>query len=181
MEQLLRTISADYYLYTHSVNVVAYSIALAQRAGYSDRATLREIANGALLHDIGKAKIDEALLNKPSALSTGEWEKMQQHARMGHDLLKAQDCLGEVALDIVLHHHEKVNGGGYPDRLTGDQISPFVKIVTIADVFDALTTDRFHQKGKGTFEALQLMQQTMKGELDPEIFRTFVGMMGNRS
>jgi len=178
LEHLLRTISCDYYLYTHSVNVAAYSVALAQRLGTTDRPTLRELANGALLHDIGKSRIPAAILNKTGGLTQQEWEKVKQVPRIGYDLMKESGCLGEIALDIVLHHQERLNGRGYPDGLEEDEISVFVRIVMIADIFDALTTDRFHQKAKTTFEALQLMHSSMKNEVDQEILRKFIEMMG---
>jgi HD-GYP domain-containing protein (c-di-GMP phosphodiesterase class II) len=179
LEHLLRTISCDYYLYTHSVNVVAYTVALALEAGYHDRALLRELANGALLHDIGKSAIPSAVLNKPGLLTPEEREQVEEHPRIGYQLLIEQAAVGEIALDIVLHHHERIDGGGYPERLRADRISPFVQMAAIADVFDALTTDRFHQKGRSTFEALSTMLKEMSDELDPELVRAFVEMMGS--
>ncbi|MFM1921448.1 MAG: hypothetical protein RLZZ303_3082 [Candidatus Hydrogenedentota bacterium] len=179
-EHMLRAISADYYLYTHSVNVVAYSIALAARWGVTDPATLREIANGALLHDVGKSKLPGEMLLKEDSLSPEEWDRMKATTREGYEMMAELGNVGEIALDIILHHHERLDGSGYPDHLKGDAISPYVRIVMIADVFDALTTDRHHQKGKSTFEALALMGKEMKGELDDQLFRTFVQMMGNR-
>ena len=178
LEHLLRTISCDYYLYTHSVNVVAYSIALAMRAGFVDPATLREIANGALLHDVGETLVDRAAVNKTGALSAEEWDQVRRHPEEGHAILQKGGGLGEIALDIVLHHHEKLNGTGYPHGLKGDEISNFVRIVVIADIFDALTTERHHQKARSSFEALKLMGETMREELDTELFRHFVSMMG---
>lgn len=180
LEHLLRAISEDYYLYTHSVNVVAYSIALAARWGISDAATLREIANGALLHDVGKAKLPPSLLQKTGSLSPQEWERIKSTAREGYDMMADLGSVGEIALDIILHHHERLDGSGYPDQLKGDSLSPYVRIVMIADVFDALTTDRHHQKGKTTFDALATMGTEMKSELDQQLFRTFVQLMGNR-
>lgn len=179
-EHMLRAISADYYLYTHSVNVVAYSIALAARWGITDPATLREIANGALLHDVGKAHLPEDLLTKEEPLSPEEWKRIKDTTKEGYSMMAELGSVGEIALDIILHHHERMNGSGYPDKLKGDDISPYVRIVMIADVFDALTTDRHHQKGKTTFEALALMGKEMRGELDEQLFRTFVQMMGNK-
>jgi HD-GYP domain-containing protein (c-di-GMP phosphodiesterase class II) len=180
LENLLRSISSDYYLYTHSVNVTAYSIALATRAGFTDAATLRELANGALLHDIGKSTVPRELLNKDTALTASEWKRMKDTPRAGYNMLAEMDCVGEVALDIVLHHRERINGLGYPDGIDEKGLSPFVRIVAIADVFDALTTDRHHQKAKSTFEALRIMNGTMRQELDAELLRKFVELMGNR-
>lgn len=178
LEHLLRTISCDYYLYTHSINVTAYSIALAMRSGYIDPATLREVANGALLHDVGESTLGAKIKNKQGALTTEEWTQMQKHPAEGLKLLQKTGCLGEIAQDIVLSHHEKLNGTGYPNKLKGDEISPFVRMVTIADIFDALTTERHHQKRMGTFEALKLMGESMREELDNHLFRNFVAMMG---
>jgi HD-GYP domain-containing protein (c-di-GMP phosphodiesterase class II) len=177
LEHLLRTISCDVFLYTHSVNVVAYSVALAMRAGHNDKATLREIANGALLHDVGKSKVDPAILNKTTGLNSAEWEKIRKVPRVGFEMMRDAGCIGEIALDIILHHQEKLNGRGYPDQLKDTEISRFVRIVTIADVFDAITSDRFHQKPRSSFEALQLMQKDMKLEIDQDLFRTFIEMM----
>lgn len=180
LEHLLRTISSEYYLFTHSVNVATYSIALAMRGGFSDPASLRELAHGALLHDIGESLIDPEILNRPGNLSGAEWELVRQHPITGCNLLHDAGCFGEVTLDIVLHHHERLNGGGYPHQLQDRQISPFVRMVTIADIFDALTTDRFYQERRSTFEALSLMHRGMKGELDPDLLRAFTEMLGLR-
>jgi HD-GYP domain-containing protein (c-di-GMP phosphodiesterase class II) len=178
LEHLLRTISCDYYLYTHSVNVTAYAIALCMRAGYVDPATLREVANGALLHDVGETLIKRESMKKTGALTPKEWELVKTHPQEGHKILQKSGGLGEIALDIVLHHHEKLNGSGYPYGLRDDEISVFVRIVTIADIFDALTTERHHQAARSTFDALKLMGDSMRDELDTELFRHFVAMMG---
>ncbi len=174
---LLRKMTADYYLYTHSVNVVAYSVALAQRAGYQDKATLRELAHGALLHDVGEFRTNDELRKKTKPLNNEEWEKIHNHPREGIRLLSRVGTLGEIAMDVVLHHHEKLDGSGYPDGLKDLEISPWVRIVTIADIFDALTTERHHQKPRTSFEALKIMTNEMKEELDPDLFRHFVMMM----
>jgi len=176
---LLKVVAPDYRISTHSVNVVTYAVALAQRAGYGDAATLRELATGALLHDVGKTRVDSAILESPGPLSLEQWDALKKHPAEGHDMLASTDSLGEVALDIVRHHHEKVRGGGYPDGLAGDRISPFVRIVTIADVFDALTTHRPFQRARASFNALSLMTTQLAVDLDRELFRLFVGMMGN--
>jgi HD-GYP domain-containing protein (c-di-GMP phosphodiesterase class II) len=178
LEYLLRNISCDYYLYTHSVNAVAYSVALAIRAGLSDQATLREIANGALLHDIGKCRIDLSILNKPDALDADEWMLMIRHPSEGHRILREHGILGEIALDLVMHHHEKLDGSGYPDGLEASAISPFVRILTIVDVFDALTTERFYQRARTSYDAIALMNKTMRNELDQGLLKCFIEIMG---
>jgi len=175
---LLRAISTVYRIYSHSVNVVTYSVALAEHAGHRDPATLRELAMGALLHDIGKCKIDPAILDKPSGLSENEWEIMRQHPQIGYDMLATTDSVGEIALDIVLHHHENMRGDGYPDGLEPERLSPLVRIVTIADCFDALTTDRPFQEAMTSFDALSLMGEQIAVALDRDSFRDFVSLMG---
>ena len=177
-QHVVRALTVDYQVYSHSVNVAIYSVALAQRAGYEAAATLREVANGALLHDTGKSYLDPAIIAKPGPLTLVEWEAMKEHPVAGYRILEGMGRLGEIALDIVLHHHEKVCGGGYPDDLEGRAISPFVRIVTIADVFDALTTKRPFQEAKSTFDALGMMNGRMRNELDPALLRLFVQMMG---
>ncbi len=178
LEDLLRNIACDYYLYTHSVNVVAYSVALAMQAGYADHATLREIANGALLHDVGKSTLPKEMLDKNDELSELEWEQMREHPQTGYDMLHNTGSVGEIALDIVLHHHERLDGSGYPHGLSGKSISPFVRIVSLADIFDALTTDRFHQPAKTSFQALRTMQRRMLPQVDITLVRSFIEMLG---
>lgn len=177
-EKFLQKLSTDYYLFTHSVNVVTYSVALAMRAGHHNGAVLRELAHGALLHDIGEAQVEDKLLNKSDALNTKEWDTIKKHPQVGYDILEPTQSLGEIALDVVLHHHERLTGSGYPHKLQGQSISPFVRIVSIADIFDALTTDRPHRKKHTTFDAIGLMHQSMKDDLDPDLLRLFVEMMG---
>ncbi len=179
-EHLLRTISGDYYLYTHSVNVATYSVAMAMRMGYSDAPTLREIANGALLHDIGMSRIDSAVRMSDGPLTPDQWARVKQHPVEGHALLEGLGCLGEIALDIILHHHEKLNGAGYPHGLSGKALSPFVRLVSLCNVFDALTTDRHHQPARKTFAAIHLIQTEMRHEIDQELLRLFIEMMGLR-
>ncbi len=178
LEHLLRHISCDYYLYSHSVNVMAYSIALARRAGHHDAASLREVANGALLHDIGMGMVGPELCRKEGALTPQEWNQIKTHPSKGYQVLLEIGNLGEIALDIVMHHHERLDGSGYPDHLRGDALSHFVCIVAIADIFDALTTDRPYQPRRKTFPALSLMQREMPRQIDMTLFRSFVEIMG---
>jgi HD-GYP domain-containing protein (c-di-GMP phosphodiesterase class II) len=177
----LKALSTDYKVYTHSVNVVTYAVALAQRAGYTDAPTLRELAIGALLHDVGKSRIDPAILECRASLTEAQWAMMRRHPRFGYEILADRVGLGEIALDIVLHHHERMRGGGYPDDLRGDMISPLVRIVTVVDIFDALTTDRPFQRSRSSFSALSLMRTQVVWDLDPDLFRIFVSLMGSPS
>jgi putative nucleotidyltransferase with HDIG domain len=176
---LLRVTSYDYYTYTHSVNVFVFSVSLAQRAGITDAATLKEFGEGALLHDIGKSMIDPEIVNCRGRLDAAQWEEMKKHPVYGYDILREQGVTSSTVLSAVRHHHEKLRGGGYPDGLSGSEIPPLTRISTIADIFDALTTKRSYKSALDSFPALNLMRQEMAPDLDPDFFRIFIGMMGN--
>ena len=178
-EHLLSLVSFDYYTYTHSVNVFVFSYMLAQYSGYSDPAVLQELGEGTLLHDIGKSMMDSAIVQCQGPLSDGQWEEMKKHPEYGHEILRQHNAFGELALDIVLHHHEKLNGNGYPHGLKDHEIHPLVRISTIADIFDAMTTRRPYRDAVDSFPALQVMRDEMRDALDPALFRMFVEMMGN--
>ncbi|MDX9974153.1 MAG: HD-GYP domain-containing protein [FCB group bacterium] len=176
---LLRVTSYDYYTYTHSVNVFVFSVSLAQRAGFTDPKILKEFGEGALLHDIGKSMIDSSIVNCRGRLDRDQWEEMKKHPGYGYDILVEQGVTSPMVLSVVRHHHEKIRGGGYPDGLSGDEIPPLTRISTIADIFDALTTKRSYKVALSSFPALEMMMKEMSADLDPDFFRTFVGMMGN--
>jgi HD-GYP domain-containing protein (c-di-GMP phosphodiesterase class II) len=155
-------------------------VALAQRVGFEDAATLREIAIGAMLHDVGKSRIASDILTQNTPLTDQQWEIMKLHPTYGYEMVRAVENVGEIALDIVLHHHEKLRGGGYPDKLSGRLISPFVRLVSICDAFDALTTERPHQEAMPSFKALSFMRTQIAEDFDADYFRAFVTMMGER-
>ncbi|MCC6698456.1 MAG: HD domain-containing protein [Candidatus Hydrogenedentes bacterium] len=179
LSYLLQLVSYDYYTYTHCVNVCVFSLALAQRSGITDFDTLRLLGEGALLHDVGKSLIDPSVTKCKKGLTEEQWEIMRKHPVYGYQLLTEHGMLHGASLDIVRHHHEKVNGTGYPDGLRGKTIEPLVRISTIADVFDALTTRRTYRDAMASFHALSLMKSEMSRQLDQELLRTFIEMMGN--
>jgi len=174
---LLKITSFDYYTYTHSVNVCTFSVALAQQMGMNDKEYLRELGTGALLHDVGKAKISERILNKRSALSPYEFEIMKQHPKWGIELLTETDELGSGSYYPVLQHHERGDHSGYPNSIGFDDMHVSSKIVAIADSFDAMTSDRVYQKAIDTFPCLQIMF-SLKDAYDPELLRAFTALMG---
>jgi putative nucleotidyltransferase with HDIG domain len=178
LQHLIKVTSYDYYTYTRSVNVLVFSIALCKRLGYSEN-DIQAFGNGALLHDVGKSMIDPAILNTPGRLTKEQFEIVKQHPVFGENILRQQKVDTSGILDVVRHHHEKRTGKGYPDGLQEDQLSEFVRIITIADIFDALTTRRPYKDAMNTFEALKLMKDEMSGELDQRLFQAFVGMLGN--
>ncbi len=178
-QHLLKVCSYDYTTYAHCVNVFVYSVALAQRLGYEDEEQLHEIGKGALLHDIGKSVIDPNILKCEDKLTINQWETLMRHTVYGAKILSGAGGVSSVTIDIVRHHHEKLNGKGYPDGLRGDKISAFARIVGIADIFDALTTNRPQRKAWGTFDALKIMRGQMAKELDPEILNVFIKMLAS--
>ncbi len=174
---LLKITSFDYYTYTHSVNVCTFAIALAQQLGFKDEEFLNELGVGALLHDIGKSKISERILNKRSALNQIEFEIMKKHPKWGVEILAETDQIAQNCYFPVLQHHERGDRRGYPSRLSLDEVHIYSKIVAIVDSFDAMTTERVYQKAIDTFPALKIMFN-LKGAYDERILTSFVELMG---
>ncbi len=175
---LMRITSYDYYTYTHSVNVCVFSLSLARRVGFNDEKELRRFGIGALLHDVGKSRIDDSVLNVRGKLSPEQWNIMRKHPVYGHEILIDQRVQDRLMLTVTRHHHEKLTGNGYPDGLEAREIEPLVRITTIADIFDALTTRRSYKSALTSFPALKLMREQMSDELDRDFFRVFIEMLG---
>jgi len=174
---LLKITSFDYYTYTHSVNVCTFSIALAQQMGFHDQEFLHELGIGSLLHDIGKSKISERILNKRSALNAIEFEIMKKHPKWGVDLLGETDEIPSASYYPILQHHERGDRSGYPGGLSLEEMHIFSKIVAITDSFDAMTTERVYQKAMTTFPALKIMF-SLKEAYDEIALKAFVELMG---
>lgn len=171
---LLNLSRHDYYTYNHSVDVAVYSIVLAKRVyGTDDKNLLITAGLGGLLHDIGKRDIDLGLINKASSLTSSEWETMRKHPEFGHAYVKQVDTIPNDSKMVVLQHHENFDGTGYPFGLSGDGISRLARVVTIADVFDALTTKRSYHHASSPLEAISIMKGMQPGKFDPAIFNSF--------
>ncbi|NMC42890.1 MAG: HD domain-containing protein, partial [candidate division Zixibacteria bacterium] len=136
---LLKVMSFDYYTYTHSVNVCTFAVAFARHLGYNDEEMLNHLGVGALLHDVGKTRIPDRILNKKSRLNPREMEMIRRHPRYGFDILQETNLVHSDCYYPVIQHHERMDGSGYPEALTGDKIHIFGKITAIADTFDAMT------------------------------------------
>jgi len=173
VSSLMRLSAHDYYTYNHSVDVAVYSIVLAKKIFGEDRKLLITAGLSGFLHDIGKKKIDLALINKSSALSPEEWAEIRRHPQYGLELLTEMKSIPPEAKDVVYQHHENYDGTGYPDGRKGDEISKLARVVSIADVFDALTTDRSYHKAIPPVEALSMMFGMQPGKFDPQLFSTF--------
>lgn len=174
---LLKISSFDYYTYTHSVNVCTFAVALAQQVGLNDEVFLHELGIGALLHDVGKSKISERILNKRSALTTMEFELMKKHPKWGVEILSGTDLIDATSYYPVLQHHERGDRSGYPNGLNLSEMHESSRIVAIVDTFDAMTTERVYQKAKDTFPALKTMFE-LKEEYDQKLLRSFAELMG---
>lgn len=174
---LLKLSSFDYYTYTHSVNVCTFAIALAQQAGYNDEEFLYNLGVGALLHDVGKSRISERILNKKTCLSPVEFELMKKHPQWGVEILSRTDMLESVSMYPVLEHHERGTGRGYPHGLTLKDMHDYSRIVAIVDTFDAMTTKRVYQNAIETFPALKVMF-SLPEDYDQKLLKIFAELMG---
>ncbi|MBI5558406.1 MAG: HD domain-containing protein [Deltaproteobacteria bacterium] len=176
---LLQLSSHDYYTFTHCLNVAVFSIGLWNTINPTDKPeTLQDFALGCILHDIGKSRIDDAILNKPGRLTAEEFATIKKHPIFGYELMA--DSVSETTLDIILHHHEKHDGKGYPEGLRGDRISDTAKIATIADVYDALTTNRSYAEARAPFNAFLTMKEEMVGHFEQEKFISFIQLLGGK-
>ena len=179
---LLSITSHDYYTYTHCVNVGMKGLLIARHImGVSDELLLKELSVGFFLHDIGKSKVDSAILNKPGRLSPEEAEIMRSHPERGVQILQQADSLTEAARIITLQHHEKADGSGYPYGLRGNEIHQFSQICALADIYDALTAERSYKKGMPVYDALRLMKDKMSHHFDDWLFKGFLDLFVSHS
>ncbi len=174
---LLRIKTKDDYTFLHSVSVCALLVAFCHSRGMED-ALIREAGLGALLHDTGKALVPDAILNKPGPLTDEEFDIIRKHPEDGYNLLRQSPEVGQIALDITRHHHERRDGTGYPDKLAGDAISELAQMAAIVDVYDAITADRCYHKGMPAAAALRKMYEWSKFHFDPQLVQQFMRCVG---
>lgn len=174
---LARLKTADDYTYMHSVAVCALMIALGRQLDL-DEALLRRVGVAGLLHDLGKAMIPMDIINKPGRLSDEEFQLIKTHPEEGYRLLANDSGVCELVLDVVLHHHEKMDGSGYPEGLKGDEISLYARMGAICDVYDAVTSNRPYKAGWDPAESLRKMAEWTGGHFDKRVFQAFVKSIG---
>ena len=174
---LARLKTADDYTYMHSVAVCALMIALAKQLGLDEEQT-RKLGIAGLLHDLGKALMPMEVLNKPGKLTDEEFAIIKTHPEEGYKLLLSSTGADEIALDVVLHHHEKTDGSGYPKRLKDVEISLHAKMGAVCDVYDAITSNRPYKAGWDPAESLRRMAEWANGHFDPTVFQAFVKSLG---
>jgi putative nucleotidyltransferase with HDIG domain len=178
LHQLVSLMAYDYSTYTHSVNVCAIGLALAQEVGIAGNRNLMDFGVGAIFHDVGKTKIAPEILRKRGPLSDEEWVVMKQHPGVGAQLLAGHTKFAQSARAVVLEHHEWVDGTGYPEGKKDELIHPFAKIAAVVDVFDAMTTRRAYKEAATSFGALEVMKSEVGAHLDGKYYRAFVKLLG---
>jgi HD-GYP domain-containing protein (c-di-GMP phosphodiesterase class II) len=174
---LARLKTADDYTYMHSVAVCALMVALARTLNLDDKQT-RDAGMSGLLHDLGKAMMPMEVLNKPGKLTDEEFAIIKSHPVEGHRLLVEGGTVSGVPLDVCLHHHEKIDGSGYPHRLKDENISMFAKMGAVCDVYDAITSNRPYKAGWDPAESIRKMTEWCTGHFDTRIFQAFVKSIG---
>jgi putative nucleotidyltransferase with HDIG domain len=174
---LARLKTVDDYTYMHSVAVCAMMVALAKQLGL-DEEQIRLCGLAGLMHDLGKAVMPMAILNKPGKLTDAEFAVIKSHPVQGHKMLLTGDNVDALVLDVCLHHHEKTDGSGYPDRFKDAEISLHAKMGAVCDVYDAITSNRPYKAGWDPAESLRKMAEWANGHFDPKVFQAFVKSMG---
>ncbi len=173
---LLKLLTHDYYTYTHVANVTTYCLALARGLGIHDVAELNEIAKGGLLHDYGKRHIPKYVLNCTTKLDEASWNAMLQHPTHAFRDLSIREDVSWGQLMMAYQHHERPDGKGYPVGIGGDEIHPWARICKIADVFDALTSERPYRKPDPISRVLEMMESRGGFEFDGELIKCFRAM-----
>ncbi len=174
---LTRLKTADNYTYMHSVAVCALMIALGRQLGLDDT-VVKSLGMAGLLHDVGKMAIPDEILNKPGRLTDSEFDIIKLHPERGWKLLKNSPEIDEITLDVCLHHHEKLDGSGYPEKLSSDSISLYAKMGAVCDVYDAITSDRSYKASWAPVDSIRKMASWKHGHFDEEIFDNFVRTIG---
>lgn len=174
---LIRLKTADEYTYLHSVAVCVLMVALGKQLGLRGE-ELKQVGVAGLLHDIGKMAVPHEILNKPDKLTDEEFDIVKNHPRRGWEILQAVYQVDVPALDVCLHHHERMDGKGYPERLSADALTLHARMGAVCDVYDALTSDRCYKKGWEPAEAIRKMAAWKDDHFDETVFRAFVKTVG---
>lgn len=177
---LLQITAHDYYTHTHSINVTLYALALGAFLKL-DSETLKILGTAALLHDLGKSRVDNGIINKNGKLNENEFREMKKHPATGYLIAKKVGITDERILSAIRHHHEKMDGTGYPDGLKDPEISFFARLIGTCDIFDALTTKRSYKEAMSSFQALTLMKEQMcPHHVDRKLLIALTKMLANK-
>lgn len=174
---LARLKNKDDYTYLHSVAVCALMIGLGRTLGLAGD-VLKSAGMAGLLHDVGKMMIPDAVLNKPGRLTDDEFTVIKSHPERGWEILKESSGVDDIALDVCRHHHERMDGTGYPDKLPVEELTLFARMGAVCDVYDAITSDRSYKNAWAPGEAIRKMVEWKDGHFDDAIFQAFVKTVG---
>lgn len=177
MMSLGRIREMDRYTFEHSVSVGVLMISFAKELGL-ERDVIQEIGIGALLHDIGKIKTPDHILNKPGKLTDEEFAIMRQHVVLSRELLEQSSGVSATAIAVAAQHHERFDGTGYPNRLKGDEISLYGQMAAIVDVYDAISADRCYRKGEEPTAVLRKMLEWSKFHFNEALVHQFIRCVG---
>lgn len=174
---ILKLKNYDEYTFTHSLNVAVLAVSVARHLEFS-RDSLSSLGLGGIFHDVGKTRVPNDILNKPARLTPEEFMIMKAHPTLGVELFAKDQGVTSDALEVIRHHHERIDGSGYPDGLTEDRISPMVAISGLADVYDALSSDRVYHKGLPPHEALKIIFGLRGKHFSPNLVDRFIHCLG---
>jgi len=167
----------DTYTFEHSVSACALMIAFARRLGMA-RQVIRDLALGALVHDIGKARIPDSILKKPGSLSDKEYTRMKQHVEFGIEILGKLPGIPEISMQVTAEHHERYDGSGYPKKLKNENLSVYGKMASIVDVYDAISSNRVYHRGLRPSEALKKLLEWSDYHFEPKLVHNFISAIG---
>jgi HD-GYP domain-containing protein (c-di-GMP phosphodiesterase class II) len=167
----------DQYAYQHSLSAAIWAVALGRQLGLP-RHDLRSLAIGGMLMDVGKLRVDPTLLQAPRPLSEEETVEVREHIAHGVSILKESGMMNQDVIDMVAHHHERHNGSGYPQGLSGDEIPPFARIAAIVDTYDAVTSTRSHAAAISPADAIRVLYRARDVDFQAELVEVFIQAMG---
>ncbi|MCL2020601.1 MAG: HD-GYP domain-containing protein [Betaproteobacteria bacterium] len=167
----------DTYTFEHCVSACALMIAFARKLGMS-RQIIRDLALGALMHDVGKARIPDSILNKPGPLTDMEFARMKQHAMYSVEILEKSPNISSISVQIAAQHHERFDGSGYPKKLKNDNLSIYGKMASIVDVYDAISSNRVYHRGLRPSEALKKLLEWSEFHFEPRLVHSFIRAIG---
>ena len=174
---LTESSSKDYHTHTHSVDTAIFALGFGAHLGFHTN-DLHNLGQSAIFHDIGKSRVDQAVINKDGLLTDDEFEQVKKHSLYGFFILKSHKITNQDILNGVRYHHEKYDGSGYPDRLHGKEIPLFAQIISLSDVFSAISTQRSYREALSSFEAINIMKSSMSHAFDGKLFMEFIKFMG---
>lgn len=179
--RIIGLLNHDYQTFTHSANVAYYCLLLARALGITDSGELKSITIGGFIHDLGKLDIPDRILNKPGKLTDQEYDLIREHPRTGFLKLCTRDDVTFPQLMMVYQHHERMDGGGYPVGCSKDELHDWTRLCSVADVYEALTSNRPYRARLSSSEVLQIMQRDSGKKFDEEVLQCWINAIARKS